>query len=451
MKKSILFIVFFCIQSLFAQSTIAFKPLRYDEDYRHFSFDSTAGFYSKMKNSFLDHSKQLSISVGGEVRNQYQFFENENWGNAAIDSDGFLLNRALFHLDLKLNNKFRMFIQLQSSSSLSRINPNSVERNELDIHQLFLDYYFNTENAKMTIRLGRQEVLFGSQRLVSVREGPNSRRAFDGIKWNYDLKNSSLSAFYLQAVVNVPNIFDDKITYSNKLYGTYNVFKKMALVHNIDLYFLGNYIQKAQYSNVAGTENRYSLGTRIWNNTPTWSYDLEAVYQFGNSNGQTISAYTLSSNTSYAFSKTKIGLKTELVSGDDKKDDHNLNTFNPLFPKGAYFGLAALIGPENLIDIHPYMEHNITRKVVMGLDYDFFWRYSLNDGIYGAKVKPIFNNTDSNHRNIGTQLGLNFDYKVNPFLDLVIEGTWFNTGQYIKEVSAGKDIFFTAFTLQFKF
>lgn len=59
----------------------------------------------------------------------------------------------------------------------------------------------------------------------------------------------------------------------------------------------------------------------------------------------------------YKFSKTKlkpeIGLKTELIRGDREYDDNKPETFNPLFPRGGYFGLAALIGPVNLIDIHP--------------------------------------------------------------------------------------------------
>ena len=218
-----------------------------------------------------------------------------------------------------------------------------------------------------------------------------------------------------------------------------------------NIYYLGTYNKKAVFSNGIGIENRSTIGTRIWNTSSKWSYDFEAVYQFGKINGQQISAYTLSSNTSFATNKTKFGFKTEVISGDLKKEDNRLNTFNPLFPRGAYFGLAALIGPENLIDAHPYLEYEITDRIVLGLDYDMFWRYSKYDGIYGANVKPIFDVSTSDQRNIGTQLGLNFEFQVNPFLNLTLEGNWFNTGKYIKEVSTGKDIYFTAFTMQYKF
>ena len=451
MKKLVFFLAVLITELSIAQSTVNFKSLRYDEDYSTLSLDSNATFYSKMKNTSLDKNHNFSLSIGGELRSQYQFFKNENWGDAPEDNNGFLLNRALLHTDLKFKNKLRLFTQLQSSTAISRITPNAVEKNELDIHQLFLDYYFINSVEKLTLRLGRQEVLFGSQRLVSVREGPNSRRAFDGAKLMFNSNTSTLSAFYLHEVNNVPDVFNDKITSNHKLFGTYNQFKKINYVQNIDLYYLGTYNKKAVFSNGIGIENRSTIGTRIWNTSSKWSYDFEAVYQFGKINGQQISAYTLSSNTSFATNKTKFGFKTEVISGDLKKEDNRLNTFNPLFPRGAYFGLAALIGPENLIDAHPYLEYEITDRIVLGLGYDMFWRYSKYDGIYGANVKPIFDVSTSDQRNIGTQLGLNFEFQVNPFLNLTLEGTWFNNGKYIKEVSTGKDIYFTAFTMQYKF
>jgi len=40
-------------------------------------------------------------------------------------------------------------------------------------------------------------------------------------------------------------------------------------------------------------------------------------------------------------------------SGDNNPNDKDLQTFNPLFPKGKYFGELSLLGPYNLINLHP--------------------------------------------------------------------------------------------------
>jgi catechol 2,3-dioxygenase-like lactoylglutathione lyase family enzyme len=61
-----------------------------------------------------------------------------------------------------------------------------------------------------------------------------------------------------------------------------------------------------------------------------------------------------------------------------------------LYPKGAYFGLAALIGPSNLFDIHPSIDLELTDRLNWGMDYDIFWRLSKHDGIYAPNMSVIY-------------------------------------------------------------
>jgi len=55
--------------------------------------------------------------------------------------------------------------------------------------------------------------------------------------------------------------------------------------------------------------------------------------------------------------ETAIQLKADISSGDDPRTN-TLRTFNPLFPKGNYFGVLATAGPGpiNFIDAHPRVE-----------------------------------------------------------------------------------------------
>ncbi len=43
----------------------------------------------------------------------------------------------------------------------------------------------------------------------------------------------------------------------------------------------------------------------------------------------------------------------DVISGDSDPDDGELGTFNPLFPRGKYFGALSPVGPRNLIDVKP--------------------------------------------------------------------------------------------------
>ena len=224
---------------------------------------------------------------------------------------------------------------------------------------------------------------------------------------------------------------------------------------NIDLYYLGIRRDQATWSDVKGEEVRHSVGSRVWRADKRFSYDIEGLYQFGSVDGSTISAWTLSFNNSYVLGSKKLsptaGLKTELISGDAETDDHRIQSFNPLFPRGAYFGYAALIGPSNLFDIHPSIDVPISNAVTFSTDYDIFWRYSTRDGIYNPGAKVIYGPGDSGKAFIGHQISGNIDFTPNKHIFIRAEATWFKAGSYLKSVSSGKNILFVGFTSTLKF
>jgi len=443
-KYHLIFIVLF-YSAVYSQQINEFRFLRYNDV---ILIDSTnQNLYYKIKQITIVKKYKAFLYFGGENRIQYQYFDNENWDQSYRDADGFMLNRALFHGDLKIGNSFRLFTQLQSSTSISRLNPNPLEQNPLDVHQLFFDVKFGNLN----FRMGRQELYYGSQRLISVREGPNSRQAFDAMKIMYQRNNLSADVFYGHYVKNRFGNFNDKINTNTKLFGLYTSAKGVKYFKNIEVYFFNLQQSKSTYNTVSGIENRNTVGTRIWGTHAIWNYDIEAAYQFGDFDRRNIQAWTFSINNSFSYTINKriqkIGFKTEYISGDKIQNDSSIETFNPLFPRGAYFGLAALIGPSNLIDMHPFLEFQFTQKLNFNVDYDLFWRASKNDAIYQPNVSVLFNSSNSTSKKVGNQLGVSLNYTFNKYLNFTLEGTWFDSGNFIKEVSNGNDILFTASAL----
>jgi len=430
---------------LHSQQINEFKFLRYNDV---ISIDSTnQSLYYKAKQITISKKSQSFLFFGAENRTQYQYFENENWDENLKDNNGFLLNRTLFYGNLKVGKSFRLFSQLQSSVAISRENPNPIEENPLDLHQLFIDVNFRS----IKFRIGRQELYYGSQRLISVREGPNSRQAFDAVKITFNSKRFSADAFYSYHVKNRFGNFNDKTDDDTKLIGFYSLLREIKYVNNVEIYLLNLQKSESTFNTFSGSENRNTAGFRIFGNQSNWFYDIEAAYQFGRFERKNIKAWTFSVNNYYSYSIKKsiqkVGLKAEYISGDKIQTDRSLETFNPLFPRGAYFGLASLIGPSNLIDVHPFLECQLTRKLFFNMDYDVFWRASSSDAIYQPNVSILFDSSGSSSKKIGNQLGASFNYEFNKYLIFTIEGTWFKSGNFIKDVSNGKDMLFTASTL----
>ena len=437
-----------------AQQKPVFQRLRYEDDFTYLKADSIKTLYERIKYIPLGKNDKYYASIGGEARLQYTYTVNNKWGDEA-DDDGYLLSRYLFHANVQLGI-FRTFFELQSSLANGKTDPSPVDENQLDIHQAFLDIDFiKEENEQLTLRSGRQEMMYGSQRLIAVREGPNSRLAFDAVKLFYKKNNWQSDAFFTHPIANKQGTFNDSFNENAKFWGSYTVIHKVPFIQNIDLYYLGLWKSRSVFDDAIGEENRQSIGTRIWKNKGTWKYDFEGVYQFGNINQKTISGWTLSSFACYTFENIKytpeIGLKTEIISGDKRSGDAHLQTFNPLYPRGAYFGLVALIGPSNLIDVHPSINFSLSEKWTLGIDYDIFWRQTLSDGIYAPNMQLLYSGKNTTERFIGSQLISNVNYDMNNHLGFTLETGWFNAGSFLKEVGSGKDYFYAALTAQFKF
>lgn len=448
-----IFLIGCIFSTLIARSQYpSFKPLRYDDDFSMLKNDSAANWYQHIKYKPLSKNKNTYLSFGGDIRYQYLHFNNEDWGDGIQDKNGFILTRYLLHSDFHKGNIFRTFIQLQSSLANSRkIEPSPVEENQLDLHQAFFDICMK----HFTLRTGRQEFLYGSQRLVSVREGPNNRQSFDAIKMILAVKNVKTDLFFSHYVKSKQEIFDDGFNKHTKFWGVYSVVNKIPGINNFDIYYFGLWKRSTSFDDGTGRELRHNIGTRLWNSSKHFRYDAEAVYQFGAFSGKQIKAYTVSLNTGYKFSKTKfkpeIGIKTELISGDKNYNDDKLQTFNPLFPRGGYFGLISLIGPSNLMDIHPSLAVELTKKTALNIDYDIFWRYTTSDGVYGPNVLLIYSGKNSLYKKIGNQLSADIVYTPNNFLYFRVEIARFTAGNFLKAVGPGKNITFLAATAQLKF
>lgn len=208
MKKAILLLLLSLGAS--AQSFPDFKPLRYDENYEALRKDTAENWYKTIKYMPLSPSGNSYLSFGGDVRYQYFYARNETWGEEPDDNDGYLLNRLLLHADVHAGKYLRTFLQLQSSNADGRIGPSPVDQNPLELHQGFIDLNLvSTEKNSLIFRVGRQELSYGSQRLVAVREGPNNRQSFDAAKTIAKFGSYAGHFFYGHYVVAESGIFDD--------------------------------------------------------------------------------------------------------------------------------------------------------------------------------------------------------------------------------------------------
>jgi hypothetical protein len=291
----------------------------------------------------------------------------------------------------------------------------------------------------MILRAGRQEISFGSSRLVGTREGPNVRQSFDGIRLSSKLNGWALDGFLVKPVSTEKGFFDDKPQNQQTFGGFYAVSPAGILTKKgkIDFYYFGLDKKTGRFDQGTAREVRHTVGTRIWKTTVPLDYNFEFAYQFGKFGAGGINAWTASSDAGYTvknwFLKPRFGLKADVTNGDKNSNDKNLQSFNALFPRGSYFGQFSPVGPFNHRDLHLTVTVNPTRKIGVNFDWINFWRTSRRDGVYNVAGNLIRTGNRSRALHVGRQYGVETSYKIDRHIVLTVNYSRFNAGKFLRE------------------
>jgi hypothetical protein len=378
-----------------------YKLLRYEEDYSYLRDPSRrTDFWDPIKYIPLGSHEDWYLSIGSELRERYEFYHEANAGAVPPNAinNGYMLQRYLLHGDLHLGPYFRFFGQLMVGMEDGRIGGArpDIDRDAFDVHQAFADIVLPLagERDTLTARLGRQEMEYGSGRLIDLRDGPNLRLSFDAPRLLLHLGNWEVDGFWGKPVRDRAGVFDDDPDPTRALWGVYAVHPLPLLPEgHIDLYYLGYENKDAVYVQGPGHELRHTLGTRLWGSPLPWEYNLEYDWQFGRFGSGSIQAWSAANAVRYNFSelplRPRLGLRFDFTSGDHNPTTANLQTFNPMFPSGVYFNLLNPVGPLNMIDLHPTLDLYVGEKLTVSVDWDFFWRESLGDGVYTIGGMPL--------------------------------------------------------------
>jgi hypothetical protein len=123
-----------------------------------------------------------------------------------------------------------------------------------------------------------------------------------------------------------------------------------------------------------------------------------------------------------------------------------------LYPNGGYFGMNPQAGPGNLLSIHPTLTWNPAKKVLLSVETVFYWRQSLQDGIYRPDGSLSLGSSDSYSRYIGTAYVSTVSWQISKFLSYNAGLQYFKTGNFINDViPQHKDGLFISSLLAFKF
>ncbi|MBX3442397.1 MAG: alginate export family protein [Planctomyces sp.] len=432
-----------------------FKPLFFDNDPRFpnpadcpddWCADGSGAAFELGDVDFL-------LSSGGELRHRWMSQDNRLQPGGPGKTD-YQLWRWRHYLDLKAGDRVRLYVEGIDASSFGEDLPEQpIDVNRWDLLNAFIDVkVFDTGTGTQTLRYGRQELLFGRQRLVSPLDWANTRRNFSGFRylvrepdWKLDVfaVNPVNSATGYRSVTEFDNRFDrpNRDVWFSGAYWSYTAIENT----NIDLYWL--WLDNSDPTPGRADGRRHTIGGRYSELAPqadgrVWDFDVEAAYQCGDDLGERVNAGFATAILGHTWKKAhwspRLSGLAYFGTGDVDRSDGQTNTFDVLFPLGhAYWAISDNLSGQNLLDLAAQVDVRPTDKSALVAAWHHFQLASDDDVVYNVAGAPI--GTPGNGTDVGNALDLYGYYAFNPCFDVQLGASWFWYGEFIDRTTPRGD------------
>jgi len=437
---------------------------RFNEDWsvlRGVDLDTTDDFWDRLKFIPLTSDQNVWLTIGGQARERGEYFRQYLFGNSEPkQSDGYLLSRYRLSADLHLTRYFRMFAEGRSAFALDRDlagGRTTSYVDEVDLMNGFADVMIPLgQQASVTLRGGRQELIFGSQRLVGPGDFTQVPRAFEGGAAIGQIAGWTITPFWAQPVV-VDKYRFNQSTSDQELFGVFGTGPLHVVAVNLDLYWLDANNKTATFNGTVGREHRHTLGGRVWGKIGATGLDfeVEGAAQFGTVGRGDVATSMFTTVLGYTLPVPRLSprvyLEFDYASGDDRPGG-NVGTFNPLYPNGhSYLGYIDYIGRQNLISPNAGVSVSPIRDLTLSLQQYFFWRASDHDAIYnksGGVLRPA---TGTTARYVGAETDVLATYNLTHHIQGYAGYSHFSTGEFIEKTGKDKDSDFYYLAIQYTF
>lgn len=402
------------------------------------------------------------LDIGGQYRLRGQFerdmrngsFGGKPTGGLTGLDDDFLLQRTRVYANTEIGERVRVYAEmLDAQSAYQQRASRPTEVNRFEMQNLFVDVVMLEDSCgKLTGRVGRQELLYGAQRLLSPLDWANTRRTFDGGKLMWSGQNWDVDAFWVRPLKR-DNVALDYPNLDREMYGIYSTYKGLGK-DTLDLYWL-----EVDWHDAPRPGFDYDLlGGRYNGNLEPWMYELEGGVQFGKNSDK--------SDHSAGFFTLGLGRKLQAwdwnptlwsyydwASGDAVRGN-GFHQYEPLGHK--YLGFMDFYGRRNIEDINLQLTLQPTERLKLLAWYHYFLLQNSRDMPYNLDMTPYANlpSGTAHSRDLGHEIDLTATVTLTARASMLFGYSHFFAGDFYKTTpgvpfKGDADFVYTEFTLNF--
>ncbi|HMP16186.1 MAG TPA: alginate export family protein [Gemmatales bacterium] len=416
------------------------QPGFFNADFRYLDNPNNTDF------NLFDPLKRIRLgdnwlfSTGGQVWNRSMFEGNSRLTQTQNDYNLF---RVRTYTDLWYQDRFRIFGEFISAHNFGAdLDPLPIDANHADIQNLFVDLKVMEWDGKpVYVRIGRQEMLLGSQRLISTLDWANTRRTFQGISAFRQGDQWDASAFWVQPVI--PNAKElDSADNNQNFAGTWWTYRpEKGQVMDFYYLFLDNTNTIQQQGLERAPFNVHTVGARYSGDKNHFLWDAELAMQFGERGQQSIFAGMATAGAGYHFEYLPLNptfwLFYDYASGDRDPNDASYNTFHQLFPFGHfYLGWIDLVGRQNIHDVNAHLYLYPANWITLWFQYHQFWLAEGRDALYNAAgVATRRSANGSAGTEVGQELDIVANFHVSKNVDIIVGYSRLFEGEFLRKTS----------------
>ncbi len=384
----------------------------------------------------------LRLDLGGEYRNRYHVEHNMRLRGEDNDFD---LNRVRLYSDLWYGKDLRLYVEyLDAVSFGEEVAPRPTDEDRSDFLQMFADLNLTDACGQpLYLRVGREEMSYGSERLISSPDWSNVRRAYEGATLFSKGKEWDVDVFCVQPIVPVaPHNFDrsDPKRQFGGLFTTYHGVKD----HVVDLYCLWLNEQDSPngfVNSILGTPGNFytsTLGARWQGKHDDWLWEVEGAVQVGRFTGLDYVAGMYTVGLGYSFkclpTKPVLWAYYDFASGDADPTDNRRTTFDQLFPSGhRYLGWMDLVGRQNIHDLNFRLSSTLHEDLELVVWCHVFRLDQARDNLYNSAGRIIraSDPNGSDGTDVGQEIDVTLAINITSRVQWVLGYSHFFSGEFI--------------------
>lgn len=318
----------------------------------------------------------------------------------------------------------------------------TVHVNHADLRQGYVEVG-RAGSPGVLVRVGRQDISLGEQRLLGGLDWTNTARAFDAVRATLTRPGLRADVFVAAVVVPAPRRADRRRT-DERLYAAY-----LALDQAVPRGLLEPYLVVKDMDEAIGERGDRGDGRTVtigFRSAGTLrggvDYSLEHAWQRGWLASDRVSARAGHVRAGWRPGGVPWALRlvgeVNHASGDRASGDGRRGTFDQLYPTNhAKYGIADIMGWRNMRDAMAGVDLRPHPRVTLTADVHGLWLATTNDGLYAAGGGRLLLNRAATSRRVATELDVQVQVRATRRLAVAGGVAYVRSGGYLVQTTGG--------------